>query len=552
MTKNTLSKLLLIAALLLSTVTRGYKLGEAPAGLYVDEAGQGYSAYSVLLTGKDEFSMPFPAVFRSFTDFKTPVYLYSIIPFIPTFGLTPLSVRLPSFVSSILTIFVLYGLLKHLTKKDSLIPGIAVLLLSISPWHILFGRTNFECNLALFLLLSGMYTFMKGATRPYLYTISCILFAIALPAYHAQRIIAPLMVLFLLVTERDEWTKPNNRKWIATGVVVALIICIPTFIVSATPGFLARANGLNIFSHSRQLPAGFLSHITGRTGSIVNSSIFLSTQEFVSLYSSYFSPRNMFWLGDFAPRSSFPMLSTFFLWQLPLYLGGLWILMKGIVDQKLRNFTIFFLLISPLPAAVTRDPYATIRALQMVIPVSIIMSIALERWLTKLHKKVPTFGITIAISALVLYSLLKLYSSVIVLNEYYRARDWDFGWREVVEVIKTLPADTPIVVDNSREESYIELLFFLSYDPVRYQQDHPFNTAEYYTNMQHETTKRIGSIVTRPINWETDIVDGNVLIGDELTFSEAQMKEHNLSLVQDIFYPNGELAFRVVEVEKKQ
>src|SRR3989304_1515211 len=75
MTKK-ISLLILILAILLALITRLYKLGEAPHGLYVDEAGQGYSAYSILKTGKDEFGMPYPFVFRSFADFKTHVYLF--------------------------------------------------------------------------------------------------------------------------------------------------------------------------------------------------------------------------------------------------------------------------------------------------------------------------------------------------------------------------------------------------------------------------------------------------------------------------------------------
>ena len=98
--------------ILLGIITRFYKLGEAPAGLYLDEAGQGYSAYSILKTGKDEFGKPFPIVFRSFVDFKTPVYIYILVPLIPVFDLTKFTVRLPSFILSILNLTRIYSLLK--------------------------------------------------------------------------------------------------------------------------------------------------------------------------------------------------------------------------------------------------------------------------------------------------------------------------------------------------------------------------------------------------------------------------------------------------------
>src|SRR5688572_29320304 len=111
MKKSTILTIIFLSiAVLIAVLTRGYKLGSAPAGLYLDEAGQGYSAYSILKTGKDEFGKSFPFVFRSFTDFKTPVYVYLITPLIPLFGLTAFTVRFPSFIFSILIIPFLYFL----------------------------------------------------------------------------------------------------------------------------------------------------------------------------------------------------------------------------------------------------------------------------------------------------------------------------------------------------------------------------------------------------------------------------------------------------------
>ena len=193
-----------LLALILATITRFYKLGEAPAGLYLDEAGQGYSAYSILKTGKDEFGKAFPVVFRSFTDFKTPVYIYMIVVLIPIFGLTKFTVRFPSFLFSILTIPILYLLIKNITPKKyaEKLALISILMLAMSPWHILFGRTTFECNVALFFLLAGIYFFYQGLKVPKNLLLSSLMFAIAIPAYHAQRIIAPLIMVFLFFRHR--------------------------------------------------------------------------------------------------------------------------------------------------------------------------------------------------------------------------------------------------------------------------------------------------------------------------------------------------------------
>src|SRR5262249_6492776 len=139
------------------------------------------------------------------------------------------------------------------------------------------------------------------------------------------------------------------RNFFLVGLALGIIITIPTIIISTTPGFLARASGLNIFSHSRQLPAGTIESYTGSLSFLVNGSWFLSTKEFFALFMSYFSPRVMFHLGDYGPRSSYPELATFFIWELPFYLLGLCCLIKSLTDKKdrvtrLRWLTFFLFL----------------------------------------------------------------------------------------------------------------------------------------------------------------------------------------------------------------
>lgn len=540
-------------SLLIAISTRYYKLGQAPAGLYIDEAAQGYNAYSILQTGKDEFGKGFPIVFRSFTDFKTPVYVYLIVPLIPVFGLTPFTVRLPSFIFSILTLPILYLLIKRLApKKNATILALCVsLMLAISPWHILFGRTNFECNVALFFFLTGVYFFYFSLEKPWMLVVSAFFFAFAIPAYHSQRIITPLILLVLTIKERKIIFSKTHLKYLLISGVLGFIISLPTLSVITTPGFLARAAGLNIFSHIQQQPAGFIENYHGPFGWLINSSIFLSTREFSALYISYFSPRNMFLLGDYGPRSSFPTLATFFVWQFPFYIWGLYILFKEKSLGNLRFFAMCMLFISPIPAAVTRDPYSTIRSLPMVIPQLIVISLGIVAFFDRIvHKEYKIASIAVSI-LIIIYSLAKVYSAVIVHNEYYRASAWDYGWKEVAQDINSLDKNLPIVVDNSRYEPYSQLLFFLKYDPQIYQaQNFEVPLSEYYTNMQRDKTKIIGNITTRPINWEKDLLIDQYLIGDYLSISDNQIHEHNLELISDVKYPDGSMAFRIVRVRR--
>lgn len=519
----------LIVTVILGIFLRFYKLGLAPAGLYLDEAGQGYSAYSILKTGKDEFGMPFPSAFRSFNDFKTPVYIYLIVPLLPFFGLNTFSIRFPSFIFSVLSLPLLYFLILKLTdnsKNSKLFALISTIFLAISPWHILFGRTNFECNVALFFFLFAYYLFQVALQKPIYLIFSSIFFSIALPAYHSERILVPLTVLFLLTKYFRVLTSPAYLKYTLISLFFALLISIPTIKIIQTPGFLARVSTLGIFSSQNSW----------------------GVKEWPSLYLSYFSPRQLFMLGDAGPRSSFPELSVFYLWQLPLLLHGLYLLFNKRIFPNLKSFIFLLMVISPIPASLTRDPFSTIRALPLVIPLILVCSLSAMHLLKGKGYFKAKFVLIVVI---LFYSILKLYSSGYLLNEYYRAPYWDYGWEQVANVIKyDLDPGLPIIVDNARNEPYSQLLVFMKADPVQYQRDNfEVSNGDYYSYMGRNTTKKIGRITTRGINWTEDKKIDQYLIGDSLAISMEQIKDNDLIFIKQINYPDGSPAYRIVRTK---
>ena len=548
--KRYLPYLILFISIILAIITRFYKLGEIPKELYIDEAGHGYSAYSILKTGKDEFGKSFPIVFRQFTDFKAPIYIYLLVPLISIFGPTSFAVRLPSSIFSILTIPLIFFLVKKISPKTEggYIASISALLLAISPWHIFYGRATFECTVALFFFLGGVFLFFKGLENPKLLILSAVSFAIAITGYNAQRLITPLMAIILFIKYRKVLLSKTYIKFLLLGTLVGLAILLPSLSIALTPGFWARATGLNIFSFNKAFPPGYMNGKTGFLGLIVNNLTFLSSKEFLSLYISYLSPRNMFVLGDYNSRSFFPELSTFFLWQAPFYLIGLYHLIKNKGLGELRFFTLALLIIGPLPAAVTRDPYSTIRALQLIFPQIIIVTIGIIAAYRFVQKRILKIAFVLIFILLIIYSLAKLFSSVVILNEYYKAEYWNYGWEEVASTIKTLNPNLPIVVDTAREWPYIQILFSLKFDPATYQKENfevPLN--EYYTNLNRQDVKKIGNIITRKIQWKPDIKKEQYLIGDSLAISQQQIEEHKLTLIKDVYYPDGRIAYRIVK-----
>lgn len=157
----------LFLIIFIAGLLRLWQIGNVPPSPDWDEAALGYNAYSILNTGRDEYGKFLPLVLRSFDDYKPGLYAYFIIPFLYIFGLTLSVVRLPSVIFGLISIFVLYFLVKEILNNNGFINEKIVGLLSsfmlaISPWHIQFSRIAFESNVGMAFNLLGVFTFLKG------------------------------------------------------------------------------------------------------------------------------------------------------------------------------------------------------------------------------------------------------------------------------------------------------------------------------------------------------------------------------------------------------
>src|SRR4029079_13014512 len=140
-------KVLLVVILLIASFLRLWKLSEVPVSMFGDELDVGYQAYSILKTGRDYYGNFMPLQFHSLAEYLTPLCLYSSVPTVAIFGISPLGVRLPAALFGILGIWGFYLLIRELLRKDEkgeLIALVAALVLAISPCHIQYSRAGFE------------------------------------------------------------------------------------------------------------------------------------------------------------------------------------------------------------------------------------------------------------------------------------------------------------------------------------------------------------------------------------------------------------------------
>src|SRR3989338_194384 len=156
----------LIAIIFLAAVLNLFWLNRVPPGLNWDEAAIGWNAKTIWHLRLDEFGTRLPISFKSFGDFKAPLYIYLTAPVVGLFGASELTVRLVSIVAGIASVAIMYFLSGPT----------AALLLAISPWHILLSRPALEANLALMLVLAGIWFFKEATKRPILLLASVLSF----------------------------------------------------------------------------------------------------------------------------------------------------------------------------------------------------------------------------------------------------------------------------------------------------------------------------------------------------------------------------------------
>ena len=140
-----IKKYFLIYILVLATLLRIINLSTNPPELNWDEVSMGYTAYSLMSTGHDEWGESWPILFRSYGEWKSPVYIYLLTPFIKLFGLNAWGVRLPAALFGVLTVYLTYALASRIYSRR--VGLLAALLLAVSPWHLMLSRPAFEAEI---------------------------------------------------------------------------------------------------------------------------------------------------------------------------------------------------------------------------------------------------------------------------------------------------------------------------------------------------------------------------------------------------------------------
>jgi len=240
-----------------------------------------------------------------------------------------------------------------------------------------------------------------------------------------------------------------------------------------------------------------------------------------------------------------PDLSIFYPWMMIPLIFGIRIFLKSRLDPTVKTL-LLVLLISPLPAAITREPFYTIRVLPLFWVMTIMTGFGAYFILEKIR---PNYLRSSLVTVLILLSLGLLYNSYFILLKYERMQD--FGYYNI-QLIKKLEEfkENKIIIDSTRENLGIWYFFMKKYDPEKLQKELRYYVQDgYYSSTGFDGKYKIDNIEFKPISFNTDICKGNIIIGDFLSISEGQAKDHKLKLLFEIKDLNNRIVFKGYSID---
>ena len=548
MPMKTLKKYLLPLIIFVAFLIRFIDLGHTPA-LNPDEAALGYNAYSLILTGKDEHGISWPLHFKSFGDYKPGGYVYLAIPFVKFLGLTPLAVRLPNLILSLLTILFLYRLVLLLTK-NYLLSSLTAFVLAVSPWHIHFSRGAWESSAALAFIVMGTYFFFKSIKEKFLLNFSLFIFnfILSLYIYHSARLVAPLLGLSLCCLYFKFLLKKIPQ--IIIPILIAGILAFPVLFSFLNNGGTARIGGVGLTADPG--PASRSEELLNQHSSlnlfnrITHNKRILYLISWGQKYTSHFDLNFLAINGDEVPRSKSPEMGQIHLIEIPLLiLGIIFILKSNIYNLRSKIFIFAFLFIAPIASSLTFQAPSALRALPMVIPITIFISCGIYYFFVlfkNLKPARPTGGSRILNLIKIIFIVFYGYFIAYYFDSYFLhyAKRYPFAWQyqfdQLVPYIESQKDKYQnVYITNKYDQPYILFLFFSQYSPEKIQSQikltppdkYGFSTVLGYDNYHFEK-----------INW-SNIPSGSLVVASDEEISASPEKI--------IYFSNGQAAFKIYQ-----
>ncbi len=540
-------RLLLFFILLLASILRMSFLQTYPPGLFTDEANQGFNAFTLLHTGKDEHGVLLPISLRSFGDWKPPLQTYLSIPFIAIYGLSSVSVRFPSVILGIISVSLAWIIASQLrfSQKTRLL---ICLLLAISPWHLHQSRSAMLVMVALTFFEIGIIYFLKSLKGKILYIIIMSLaLSLAIYSYYGMRVIVPLFFFFLLILYRRKIT--NILHFFTIFTIFLLLFLSPLIVafIKQPDVILGRARTISVF-YDRGIDLRIWESTTQDGINNVFVARFFHNKPFLYIldiarrFFSHLDGQFLFLTGDTAPPFRIPNMGVFYFSDGVFFLIGLWILAKK--NHRLLILLSVLVGISFLPASLTFMTPSANRTFNAVLPITVIIGMGVVYFFSRYRRNNSYYFILIMLLVSINVVQFSFY-----LGQYYKvlyssyADEWVYGFKELVAILHTEEVSYDRVVFLPKSNvAYIYFLFYdqnnslkllqtvrRDYRPDEFGYEHVKSMGKYIFMREGTLTE-----ARREYTEKTLFVG----VGEEITDGRN---------IARVYYPNGKVAYAVTD-----
>jgi 4-amino-4-deoxy-L-arabinose transferase-like glycosyltransferase len=471
--------------LALAAFLRFFNLSNLPISLFGDEIDVGYHAWSLITTGRDYMGNLLPTYIQSLSEWRAPFLMYVTAPFVGILGPTPFAIRLPTALLGILNIYLIYLLVNKLFKNKN-IGLLTAFLLSITPWHIHYSRAAFESTLLLTLLLSGTLFFIKKR-----YSLSIISFILTFYTYSTANLFTPLLFISLFLIYRPPLTKLLKRPacrqagpWVQFGLYFILLLPITYHLTLGQAA--GRFKMVSVFSDNEIIYDIVNQRISpwvdqnALSEKLFHNKAISYAGKVGSNYLSAFSPQFLFISGDPNFRHSVGRFGELLWVTAPFLIIGFVYLVANL-KNKSNQLILVWLLLSPIPSALTADGAMHATRLILMLPPLITIS-TLGLW--KLLKITPPrlcgacgeprgwnyliIVIFLITTTLNVTAYLHRYSTHYKLES---ARHWQHGYQDIFNKSDSFKSANRVFINNTYEPSLLKFAFFTKYPPKEFQKN---------------------------------------------------------------------------------
>lgn len=458
---------LLAAVILFGILSRFWGLGFVPEGFYSDEALYGYEAYSLLKTGKDQFGNSWPLSIAGFGDYRPALYIYSTIPFVALFGLTEFATRLPSALFSLISIPLLFIVVRLVTKSEK-IALLSAFSLAVAPQSIFLGRMAHETNLMTMLILGGIFFLCWARRHPYSLLLSPILFAGSLYTYHSARVFVPLFLIFTLWFQRHQIR--SNMRLILLTFFVGVVVSLPFLQEMTSSSSWSRVASIGLWNDQ-----GTILKINEMRGNLealglpstaarlVSNKASVFPFVFAKNVLSHFSPDFLLIHGDPNGIYNTPRVGTL-LWMeaLGLLIGTIYVLKT---ERRVGIWALVCLILTLIPDSLTRVAPSSPR-IHLWVPFLYLMIGYGWYSLRNAHHYVR-----IAAVLFVSLNVWWFWHQYLVIRPLEHQRAWQMGTKEMITAAKDYSDQYEKIWISRSGWGWIHLLFHTQYDPSLFQKE---------------------------------------------------------------------------------